>query len=381
MPMASHEIAESPPGKILFLGKRFYTNKDALEERFGRIFHLPSEWSKAGQRVFLWLIDYHSRKPVRRLLDGMEIASTPVLSAAMLKSAVSVLMRARPTIIVASGDCYIGLLGWALARLVGARFVFDVYDKYDEFEGYRKPFGLDLFGFLLKRADLCLYASRALAVRLSPFRGGGAVDVVPNGVDGEMFHPMDTASCRNALGLASDQILVGYFGGMEPDRGVQDLVEAIGLVRNHGQDVRLLVCGREHPATKLDHAWIDYRGMVAHEQMPLYINAADLLVVPYRLSEFMDMGASCKIAEFLMCRRPLVSTTTPNLTANFPLQAAELGASLCRPSDPRDLASAISHQLSYRVVASSPTGFTWPEIAIQALDVIKQNAENGSHVG
>ena len=379
--MASHETVGNTPGTILFLGKRFYTNKDALEERFGRIFHLPREWAKAGHSVFLWLIDYHSRKPERRLLDGMEIASTPILSAAMLKSALGVIMRVRPKVVVASGDCYIGLLGWALARLLGARFVFDVYDKYDEFDGYRKPLGLDLFGFLLRRADLCLYASRALAVRLSRFRAGGVIEVVPNGVDGEMFQPMGAASCREALDLTANQVLVGYFGGMEPDRGVQDLVDAIGLLRNEGQEITLLVCGREHPATKLDSEWIDYRGMVAHEKMPLYINAADLLVVPYRLSEFMDMGASCKIAEYLMCRKPLVSTTTPNLTANFPLQAAELGASLCRPGDPRDLARAIDFQLRRRIVASSPAGFTWPEIAIQALAGITRNAKDEPRVG
>ncbi len=112
--MASHEIRGSTLGTILFLGKRFYTNKDALEERFGRIFHLPREWAKAGHSVFLWLIDYHSRKPERRLLDGMEIASTPFLSAAMLKSALGVVMRVRPKVVVASGDCYIGLLGGRL---------------------------------------------------------------------------------------------------------------------------------------------------------------------------------------------------------------------------------------------------------------------------
>lgn len=49
---------------ILFLSKRFYTNKDAWKERFGRIFRLPLEWSKSGEDVLLWLLDDHSRESV-----------------------------------------------------------------------------------------------------------------------------------------------------------------------------------------------------------------------------------------------------------------------------------------------------------------------------
>ena len=378
--MVSQSRADEALGNILFIGKRFYTNKDALEERFGRIFHLPSEWALADHSVLLWLLDYHSRKPARQMESGMEIASTPVPSAAMARVAWAAFSRFRPKLIVASGDCYIGLLGLVLARLTGAKFVFDIYDKYDEFGGYRRPLGWDLFGFLIRRADLCLYASRALAGRLSQARPEGPIVVVANGVDGNMFHPMVAAECRAVLGFDAGRIVVGYFGGMEPDRGVQDLVDAIELLRKEGHEILMLVCGKEHPATKLSHDWIDYRGMVPHEKMPLYINACDLLVVPYRLSEFMDMGASCKIAEYLMCRRPIVSTTTPNLTANFPDQAAELGAALCRPGNPRDLARAISYQLGQKIVASAPAGFTWPEIAAKALADIGRNAKEGSSV-
>ena len=44
--MASQARGPAGIGNILFLGKRFYTNKDALQERFGRIFHLPMEWAR-----------------------------------------------------------------------------------------------------------------------------------------------------------------------------------------------------------------------------------------------------------------------------------------------------------------------------------------------
>jgi glycosyltransferase involved in cell wall biosynthesis len=230
---------------------------------------------------------------------------------------------------------------------------------------------LDLFGFLRKRADLRMFASPALAERLCPGAAPGAVVVVPNGVSAQMFRALDPVRARTELGLEPGPVLVGYFGAMEPDRGVGDLVEAIAIARQGGEDLRLLVCGRQHPDTPLEQPWILYHGMVPHERMPLYLNAADVLVVPYRLSAFMDMGASCKIAEYLACERPLVSTRTPNLLANFPEQAEQLGPALCSPQEPEDMARSILHQLRHRVVATIPRTMMWPAIAESALAAIE----------
>jgi glycosyltransferase involved in cell wall biosynthesis len=357
--------------RILFIGKRHYTGKDALEERFGRIFHLPWEWRRSGHEVLLWLVDYHSRLPEQRQLGELQVVSTPVRGASIWSRFFRAVTRFRPRVVVASGDCYIGILGWLVARLAGARFVFDIYDKYDEFGGYVRPLGLDLFGFLQRRADLRLFASRALGAEFDGEGKGSHAVIVPNGVDGDAFRPLDPALCRRKLDLEAGVLLVGYFGAMEPDRGVADLIEAVQLLRNGGAGVELLVCGRPDPATPLTRDWIRFRGMVPHEQMPQYLNAADVLAIPYRLSSFMDMGASCKIAEYLACGRPVASTATPNLLANFPLQAQQLGEAICRPRDPVDLARAVAYQLEHRILAARPDEHLWPEIAAHALAALE----------
>ena len=367
---SNHDAASQ---RILFLGKRFYTNKDAWAERFGRMFHLPSEWACSGADVLLWLVDYHTRQPINTREGALSVVSTPVPGLAMVKAIVRAI-RFRPAVIVASGDCYIGLLGWLLSRCMRARFIFDIYDKYDAFAGYYRPLGLDLFGFLRRRADLRFYPSRSLAQLYRAESGGKGDEVVSNGVDDGLFRPLPLAECRQRLGLEPGVRLVGYFGGMEPDRGVADLITAMAALRKRGQDLRLLICGRQHPSTALDREWIIYRGMVVHEQMPFYLNAADLLVVPYRNSPIMDMGASCKIAEYLMCERPIASTRTPNFVANFPAQALELGAGLCEPGDVADLARAISLQLRDKIVLSPPTDMRWADIAAQALAAIRSLA-------
>ncbi|KFN43135.1 glycosyltransferase [Arenimonas oryziterrae] len=358
--------SSAPRQKILFLGKRHYTNKDAWTERFGRIYRLPAQWARAGHEVRLWLIDYHGREIVEATDGDLAVSSCPPLSLGLFVRAARAL-RFRPAVVVASGDCYIGGLGWLLARLSGARFVFDVYDKYDEFAGYVRPLGWDLFGFLRRHADWRLYPSTPLATFYRTAQSEAHDLVVANGVDENVFRPLPMADCRARLGLPQDAKIIGYFGSMEADRGVNDLIAAVARLREAGEPIRLLVCGRQDPATPLTREWIDYRGLVAHADMPAYLNACDVLALPYRSSPFMDMGASCKIAEYLMCRRPIVSTRTPNFVGNFPRQADELGEGVSTAGDSDDLARAISHQLQHRLVPSVPEDMTWTTIAQQAL--------------
>ena len=356
--------------RILCIGKRFYTNKDTLLEQFGRVYRLPMLWAGQGASVLLWLVDYHTRTPIEQQTGDFRVRSTPALSLAWFRMLFAS-MCLRPDTVVASGDCYVGLLGWTLARLTGARFVFDIYDKYDEFGGYRRLPGFDPFRFLRAHADLRLFCSRGLERLYAAEPSGGPSLVVPNGVDESTFVPLPGDECRRQLGLALDSVLVGYFGSMEPDRGVGDLLGAMEILREEGLDVRLLICGKAELAMPLDRDWINFCGMVPHDRMPLYLNSCDLLVVPYRESAIMEMGASCKIAEYLMCARPLVSTSTGNFTSNFPLQAAELGTGMCPPGNVPALARSIRSQLAERRLLTPPTDMGWAAIAATALDAIR----------
>lgn len=354
--------------KVAWLSKRHYTHKDALAERFGRVYRLPLEWAKVAD-ARLELLDYYGKVPANLLDDGLAVFSTPVRSPGKLRAMVNRMSASRHDIIVASGDCFIGLLGLWLARRSGARFVFDIYDDYREFGAYRAFLGWDAYGYLLRRVDLVLYASQALA---DQHRASTPWRLVPNGIDTATFQPQDMALARASVGLAEDHRWIGYFGGMEPERGAVDLIEAVGLLHARDPSIRLVLCGKPHPDVRTDAAWVEARGSVAHASIPAFINACDVVVLPYRRGPIIDMASSCKIAEYLFCDRPVVATDTPNLLSNFPVQARELGHAICRPSDPQDLARAIDHQLQHPVIASRPEQHTWALIAHDALSALQR---------
>ena len=364
---------------VLFIGKRFYTNRDALKDRYGRIWQMPWHWAQSGIPTRLWLVDYHTRRSVREMSGALDILSTPVQNLSVFRQWVKELRPSdhKVDVVVASGDCYIGLMGRQIARRLRSRFVFDVYDKYDEFAGYKRLPGFDPFRFLLRHADARLFASRALMERI----GVGATHdlFVPNGVDLSHFHPRDMYTSRACFDIPADSVCVGYFGSMTPDRGVEDLVAAVAVMRQSGLNVDLVLAGQRYGQASWNEPWIRYLGNLPYDQVPTAMACCDVLTLPYRHSDYLDMASSCKIAEYIAMQRPLAMTDTPNFSMNFPEQAASLGSYMARPGAPYDLARAIALQLENRRSVSMPEGFSWESIAGRLVGQLELHASAAAH--
>lgn len=290
---------------ILFIGKRFYTNRDAYSEKFGRIYQLPYYWSQ-DTKTDLWLIDYHSKKRIKNNDQNLKIISTPIFSIYFFFMLLKTIVITRPKMIVASGDCYIGLLSFILAKLCCARFVFDVYDKYDTFKGYRNLGFKNLFHFLLKNANVCMFASNKL--KNDSEKICKKTLLVPNGVDTNHFYPRDQLESRDYFSLDKKAIYIGYFGSMEEERGIDDLIEAIKLLRKKNLNIFILLGGKKRENLNLEYEFIKYLGNIPYSKVPIAMACCDVLTVPYRNSEFLDNAASCKLGEYSSMNIPIIST-------------------------------------------------------------------------
>ena len=57
---------------ILVICKRRYTNKDLINDRFGRLYHFPRVWKEAGHAITLLAADYFSFRNSVHDVDGMQ---------------------------------------------------------------------------------------------------------------------------------------------------------------------------------------------------------------------------------------------------------------------------------------------------------------------
>lgn len=136
------------------------------------------------------------------------------------------------------------------------------------------------------------------------------VHVVPNGVDIGKFKPAGKAHARSILNLPRDKNIVLFVGALRKIKGVDYLIEAAHSFVD--KDTYLFMVGRddglkknlEKRAYELKIAnYIKFTGPVNHEDIPLWISASDILVLP-SLSE----GRPNVILEALACEVPVVAT-------------------------------------------------------------------------
>lgn len=175
------------------------------------------------------------------------------------------------------------------------------------------------------------------------------------GVDVDVFTPRDGSALRKKYGLEGRKVLV-YVGEMSAWHGIDVLVRAMALL---GEGYRALILGKNAEILKplaVELGVLDrlvFTGPVRHEEVPLYISAADIGVAPYDPAGVRDMErlgfyfSPIKLFEYMACGKPVVASDI-DIVGGI-VKDSGCGV-LAKPGDPGSLAEAI------RSLAGSPHG-------------------------
>lgn len=362
--------------KFALLCKRHYTNKDLLTDHFGRLFHLPVQLQEFGHEGIVIAGDLHTGKKEKKQINGVTFYSLPISLFTFyyfMRQSRLLMEEYEPDLLIASGDSYLGYLGLLIAKRLNIPFLFDVYDDYTAFGTNKIPGMKSLFSKALENADLVITAGDSLCDNLK-HRSKSIINI-ENGFDPQLFHPIPIEDVRKNLSISNDEVVIGYFGSLEPDLGIEDLIEAFRILGDKIPKLRLLIAGRDN--LKLDYAslGIDYRGFLAQDEIPVLINACDVVVIPYLPSKMKQRCNACKIAEYVACKRPVVATDVADHSNIF----ATAQQSICEPGNPKSMASAILSQLNSPKIIKNTENLTWNKIAeklSQSMEKLARNSLN-----
>ncbi|MDD4891287.1 MAG: glycosyltransferase family 4 protein [Phycisphaerae bacterium] len=201
---------------------------------------------------------------------------------------------------------------------------------------------------------------------------------IPNGVDPDRFQPGDRAAARAALGVAQDRVVLLSTRRFVVKNGVRYLALALDEVRRAVPNVLCLFCGDASDAEEMSEVkrivrdqgldgCVRLEGAIANDRIPLYLAAADLVVLPSLVE-----ATSISGLEAMGCGRALVGTRVGGIPAL--IRDGETGL-LVEPRDERALAAGLVRAITgcdleamgrasrQRVLDE----FSWPAIARQTL--------------
>ncbi|WP_010480047.1 glycosyltransferase family 4 protein [Thermococcus zilligii] len=197
---------------------------------------------------------------------------------------------------------------------------------------------------------------------------------IPNGFYEGKFKPIPTAFARSQLKLPLDKRIVLNVAQMYSDvKGHKILLKAFYKVANSTDDTILVLVGDgklrpdlEKLASRLGISErVVFAGSKPHDEIPLWMNAADLFVLP-SLSE----GNPTVMFEALGVGLPFVGTAVGGVPE---IITSEDYGLLCPPADPECLAEKIliglEKEWDREKIRKYAEQFTWENIAKQILRV------------
>jgi glycosyltransferase involved in cell wall biosynthesis len=133
---------------------------------------------------------------------------------------------------------------------------------------------------------------------------------IPNGVDTGLFRQIDN-SLRDELGL-DDVFVIGYSGVL---REWVDF-EPVYMALKRLEGIKLLVIGqegllRENVELARKHNVDDkvvFVGTVPFTDVPRYISACDVCIIPFRQNAVTNNAVPLKLFEYMACEKPVIST-------------------------------------------------------------------------
>lgn len=140
-------------------------------------------------------------------------------------------------------------------------------------------------GWLCKRLTPFLDGATVTSQRHHQRLGMASARIVPCGVDLDLFRPMPRDEARRQLGLPAEAKLPLFVGAPRPEKRVPLIEEAVARVE------------ADHPSVQLIKAM-----GVPHDQVPLWMNAADVLVLASDWE-----GSPVVIKEAMACNLPIVT--------------------------------------------------------------------------
>ncbi len=205
-----------------------------------------------------------------------------------------------------------------VGRMGESRVIYDITDDWTQFTHFTERKGL-LARTIAEDAELCRRADSVIVCSRSLYESRQAlsrdIHLIPNGVDAAHYrcvldeHGPLPKACRNW-----PRPVFGYTGSIHADRVDVKLLEAMTAAmkeRNIPGTIVLIgpvMLPAEQQRQLEGTGRVIFTGPMAYRDLPQYMRAFDVCIVPHCMTAFVESLNPIKLWEYLAAGKPIVST-------------------------------------------------------------------------
>jgi len=154
---------------------------------------------------------------------------------------------------------------------------------------------------------------------------GFSADLITNGVDTDIFKPMNGAEKRKELGFTADDFIIGFCGSIERWYAIDEMIRALPeLIRYHPSTKMLVVGGSLFTSYKAElqelavelnvSDRVIFTGTKPYSELPGYIACMDVCTIPLSPPQWGDIALPNKFFEYSACGKPILMRPIPDVT-------------------------------------------------------------------
>jgi glycosyltransferase involved in cell wall biosynthesis len=221
-----------------------------------------------------------------------------------------------------------------IPKIFGAKLLLDMHEIMPEF--YMSKFGVGrshplivILKFLekisVRFADAVIVINEPIKrLLLQRCKFKSAPTVIMNCADDRLFSPDYPPSSGE-----SEDFSLMYHGTLTPLYGLELAIQAVAKLKDKIPHLKLYIFGNDLEAADLRKlaeqlgicSNVIFMGRVPREEIPRYIEQADIGVLPTVRDEFIDLSFSNKLAEYVCTKTPVVTTRLKSTLEYFPENA------------------------------------------------------------
>lgn len=169
----------------------------------------------------------------------------------------------------------------------------------------------------LKCSDKIITVSPTLVENLKIL--GFSAELITNGVDTEIFKPMNRDEMRKELNINPKDFVIGFAGSLERWYNLHDMIKAMPELIRYNPGIRLLIVGGslftdyEVELKKLSSEinvseHVMFVGLKPYSELPKYIACMDVCAIPLQPARWRDIALPNKYFEYTACGKPIIMT-------------------------------------------------------------------------